>query len=80
MGNKILLTVVVVTLLTGCGNQTKDEFFQSGLAQLQAGNTRGAVVLFREALEQDPNFFEARYQLGRITSYNVCYTKLLRVY
>jgi len=67
MGNKTLLTVVfvvVVALLTGCGNQTKDELFQSGLTQLQTGNARGAVVLFRQALEHDPNFFEARYQLG----------------
>ena len=37
-----------------------------------------AQQLFEKAVTVDPNFATAWVELARITSYNVCYTKLLR--
>ncbi|MBN1142675.1 MAG: PEP-CTERM system TPR-repeat protein PrsT [Deltaproteobacteria bacterium] len=44
--------------------QSKEEMVQEGVKLSREGNHQGAVVLFKNALEKDPNFFEARYQLG----------------
>ncbi len=69
MFRKILLVVAVFFLLSGCADQTKDELFKEGLKNLNENNPRGAVVLFKNVLEKDPNFFEARFQLAR--AYNI---------
>lgn len=64
MGKCRLLTVIAVLLLFACSNQSKVELLESGIGHLKAGNTRGAVVYLKKALELDPNFYEARYYLG----------------
>ncbi len=51
-------------LVTGCKSQTKEEMVQEGIRLSQAGNPNGAIVLYKNALEKDPNYIEARYQLG----------------
>ncbi|HLA04584.1 MAG TPA: tetratricopeptide repeat protein, partial [Syntrophales bacterium] len=50
--------------LYGCESKTRDQFYAEGLEQMNKGNMGGAVVLFRNALEKDLNFFDARYQLA----------------
>ncbi|MCC6346517.1 MAG: PEP-CTERM system TPR-repeat protein PrsT, partial [Nitrospirales bacterium] len=53
---------------TGCseeGSGGKEELFRKGLQMLNENNPRGAIVLLRNALEEDPNFFEARFHLAR---------------
>jgi putative PEP-CTERM system TPR-repeat lipoprotein len=60
-------TIIVITLICGvisCGSKTKDELYSEGLKQVNKGNLKGAIVFFRNALEKDQNFFDARYQLA----------------
>ncbi|MFO0752949.1 MAG: XrtA/PEP-CTERM system TPR-repeat protein PrsT [Thermodesulfovibrionales bacterium] len=70
-GTLSALTSAVLFLLllgTGCsekGSGGKEQLFRKGVQMLQENNPRGAVVLLRNALEEDPNFFEARFQLAR---------------
>ena len=64
MGKCRFLVFIAVFLLLACSNQSKDELLESGIGHLNAGNTRGAVVYLKKALELDPNYYEARYYLG----------------
>lgn len=49
---------------TGCSSKTKEELYSEGLKQVNAANPSGAVVFFKNALEKDENFLDARFQLG----------------
>ncbi len=55
---------VILALLVGCQGQTKESMVQEGTQLVSQGNPLGAVVLFNSALEKDPNYVDARYQLG----------------
>lgn len=52
-------------LLSGCDRSTKEEFFAKGKAQGEAGNLHGAAVFYRNALEKDEKYYEARYELAK---------------
>jgi putative PEP-CTERM system TPR-repeat lipoprotein len=60
----ILVLSVVLLLVSGCHNKTKEELMKDGIKLLDA-NPNGAIVLFKDAIEKDPNFFEARFYLGK---------------
>jgi putative PEP-CTERM system TPR-repeat lipoprotein len=62
---RIILTLTVLIALSGCGGKTKEELYAEGLRQLGSSNPGGAVVLFKNALEKDENFLDARFQLAR---------------
>lgn len=51
-------------LFAGCGSKSKDELYAEGVSLLKGGNPGGAIVLFRNALEKDQNFQDARFQLA----------------
>jgi putative PEP-CTERM system TPR-repeat lipoprotein len=51
-------------LLVACQGQSKEEMVRKGEQLSNTGNPLGAIVYFRNALEKDPNYTEARYQLG----------------
>lgn len=62
-------TVVVIIMLSlvgmfGCKGHTKESLNTEGQNLLQQGNYNGAIVHFKNALEKDPNFTEARFNLG----------------
>lgn len=62
---KALIGLMVLSCLLGaCNRQTKESLYQEGMNLCAQGNYRGAVVLFKNALEKDPNYFEARFQLA----------------
>jgi putative PEP-CTERM system TPR-repeat lipoprotein len=61
---KIVISIVLVCLVLGCQRKTKDQFYNEGLGQINKGNVSGAIVYFKNALEKDQNFFDARYQLA----------------
>jgi putative PEP-CTERM system TPR-repeat lipoprotein len=63
--NKIILTVIILITLSACSSKTKEELFAEGLKQMEASNPSGAVVLFKNALEKDENYLDARFQLAR---------------
>ncbi|MFZ4858648.1 MAG: tetratricopeptide repeat protein [Desulfuromonadaceae bacterium] len=67
---RVVLMLLVVMVLSGCGGKTKEDLYAEGVKQLAAANPSGAVVLFKSALEKDENYLDARFQLGR------CYAKL----
>lgn len=53
----------IVFLLLGCG-QTKEELLEQGTQLYEQGNFRGAIVLYKNALEKDANYLEARTELA----------------
>lgn len=63
---RLLAVTLLLLLCFGCESKTKEQMLQEGLALKEQKNFTGATVLFRNALEKDPNFFEARHQLGLI--------------
>ena len=58
------IVVILLFFLAACNGQTKEGMLQSGIELLEAGNTRGSIVYFKNSLEIDPNFYEARYYLA----------------
>jgi len=62
-----LLSLILLILLScsACGSKTKESLYNEGLKQLKASNPGGAVVYFKNALEKDGNFTDARFQLGK---------------
>lgn len=62
------ITLFLLTaLLSGCGSspdEKKAVHFEKGLEYAEAGNHAAAVIEFRNAVEIDPRFADARYQLG----------------
>lgn len=59
-----ILVLAVLFFLTACGGQSKEEMVQQGNTLLEQGNARGAIVLYKNALEKDGNFMPARQQLA----------------
>jgi len=49
----------------GCSQESKEALFEEGKGALREENFQGAIVLFKFALEKDPNFSAARLELGR---------------
>ena len=58
------LVVVILFFLVACSGQSKEELVQEGNQLRDQGNYRGAIVLYKSALEKDANFIAARRQLG----------------
>ncbi len=57
--------VLSLLLLFGCNASSKEEMLQEGRALAGEKNINGAIILFKNALEKDQNFYEARYELGK---------------
>jgi len=69
----LLLVVVAAGLLAGCSrdpNVVKQKYFQSGMQYFEKGKYREAAIQFQNAVNTDPQYVEAHYQLAR------CYLKL----
>ena len=64
---RFLVLFVFLLFLVSCGGQSKEELAQQGDALRNEGNNRGAIVLYKNALEKDVNFTAAR--LGLAESY-----------
>jgi len=65
----IRCTVFAVALmlcvsLAGCKGYTSETLNAEGEALFQQGNYNGAIVHYKNALEKDPNFVPARFNLG----------------
>jgi putative PEP-CTERM system TPR-repeat lipoprotein len=61
------LFIAVLFLFSGCTdkNKTKEQLVNEGAKLVQQKDPRGAIILFRNALEKDQNYFEARFQLAK---------------
>jgi len=58
----VILSIFVI--IFGCSPKTKEELFQEGVGHFKKNNPQGAIVLFKKALETDPNFFDAHVELA----------------
>ena len=54
-----------IIVISGCHSKTKEEFFNEGIKLMQRNNLNGAIVFFKNALDKDPNYFEARFELAK---------------
>src|SRR5579862_9657287 len=63
------LLAFALALLVGCSsdpNVRKLKYLQSGEKYFSQGKLNEAIIEFRNALEIDPRFVTARYQLARV--------------
>ena len=65
MIHKLWLVILLLFLLAACNSKTKEDLLAEGAKQMEAANPGGAVVLFKNALEKDENYLEARIQLAK---------------
>lgn len=65
---KLLLILLILCVCSACGRKSKAELYEEGVKQLDSSNPAGAVVLFKNALEKDENYLDARFQLARAYS------------
>lgn len=83
MSKKYLFIFLVFFICFGCTAKTKEELCSEGVKQLKASNPSGAVVLFKNALEKDENYSEARFQLAkayvRLGKYEQAEKELIKV-
>jgi len=59
-----LFALLVCLTLIGCSGKTKEELYTEALQQVKT-NPNGALLLLKSALEKDPNYLDARYQLSK---------------
>ena len=54
----------LILWLGGCTGSGKEELLAEGVELYGKNNYRGAIVLFKNALDQDPSFYQARFLLA----------------
>lgn len=59
-----IFALLICLTLIGCSGKTKEELYTEALQQLKT-NPNGALLLLKSALEKDPNYLDARYQLSK---------------
>ncbi len=62
-----IITVIMLAILigtSGCARKTSEELYSDGVKLLQEGKSGGAITLFKNALEKNQNYLDARYQLA----------------
>jgi putative PEP-CTERM system TPR-repeat lipoprotein len=62
---RVILLSAALICVVGCKSQTKEQLYSKGLAEMKKGNPYGAMVFFKNALEKDGNYFDARHELGK---------------
>ena len=60
----LMVTILFCVAIIGCKGYTKESLNSEGEALFQQGNYNGAIVHYKNALEKDPNFVPARFNLG----------------
>jgi putative PEP-CTERM system TPR-repeat lipoprotein len=62
-----IILAAVLLFAGGCTGQykTKEAFFNEGMKQLETNNPGNAIIFFKNALERDENYFDARFQLAK---------------
>jgi putative PEP-CTERM system TPR-repeat lipoprotein len=59
------LALVLSLLAAGCSGETSEDFLAEGRKLMEQGNSSGAIVFFKSALEKEPQLYEARLALGQ---------------
>lgn len=71
--------LAILFLLLGCG-QSKEELLKQGQQFSSQGNYRGAIVLYKNALEKDANYLDARTELANAYLATGSYDKAKKEY
>ena len=58
------LILFILLFVVSCGGQSKEELLHEGTKLAGEGNYRGAIVLYKNALEKDANYLDARMGLA----------------
>src|SRR5712671_1028270 len=81
----LLIGFLITGLFTGCSrdpNVRKQKFLESGNRYRDKGKLREAAIQYSNAVQMDPRFAEAHYQLGetylKLKDYNRAYAELSR--
>ncbi len=64
----LLFMLAFIVLATGCSSRqqkTKEEFVREGVRMVQNKDERAAIIQFKNALDKDQNYFEARFYLAK---------------
>ena len=80
-----IVGLLITALFTGCSrdpNVRKQKFLESGNRYRDKGKLREAAIQYANAIQVDPRFAEAHYQLGetylKLKDYNRAFTELSR--
>lgn len=74
----VLLALLVLSLTTGCKNETTaQDYYRKSFQFINAGSTQDAIDLLTLAVEKDPSFFEAYYNRGAMYYCQQKYPKAL---
>ena len=65
MIKRITIILALLISISGCAGKTSEELYSEGVKLMSEGKSGGAIVLFKNALEKNQNFLDARYQLAR---------------
>lgn len=65
MFRSAVIILAVAALVAGCANKSREELFNEGIQMMKEHKPEGAIVLFKNALQKDPNHFDTRFQLAR---------------
>ena len=60
----LALLILLCCSVSSCKEHTKESLSDEGLSLFRQGNYNGAIVHFKNALEKDPNYLDARFNLG----------------
>lgn len=60
-----VMLLLVAATLSACGGKTKEELYAEAVMELEKGNANGAIVLLKNAVEKDQNYFDARFKLAK---------------
>jgi tetratricopeptide (TPR) repeat protein len=81
----LLIGLVITGMFTGCSrdpNVRKQKFLESGNRYRDKGKFREAAIQYSNAVQMDPRFAEAHYQLGetylKLKDYNRAFAELSR--
>ncbi|RNC67196.1 MAG: PEP-CTERM system TPR-repeat protein PrsT [Desulfuromonadales bacterium] len=59
------MLLFIAATLSACGGKTKEELYAEAVKELEKGNANGAIVLLKNAVEKDQNYFDGRYKLAK---------------
>lgn len=62
---RIIFFIAIYLCIGGCERPSRDALYYRGIELMGKSNFKGAVVMFKNSLEKDQNFTEARFHLAK---------------